>query len=313
MRTARFRRSHRPALVAAAALLFVAAACGSGDDDSTEAPATTAGAAETTVEPATDLTDNSTESTTGTAAPESTAPGSTAPAESDDPEPVQGGEMVIGGIFDAFGLEPATFVGGITDGPLSYALYDPLTTYTADGAWEPWLAESVESDDLQNWTITIRDGVTFHDGTPFDAEAVKINLDRHKDPATKSRNLNNASNIDSVTVVDPLTVEIALAFPWAAFPEILAGNIGLMASPTAIAAGTIATAPVGTGPFVLAERTPGDRTIVERNPNYWREGEPYLDKITFRVVLDDSVRTTSVENGEIQAAQSIRGDILAAA
>ena len=114
-------------------------------------------------------------------------------------------------------------------------------------------------------------------------------------------------------MVDPLTVEVKLKFQWAAFPEVLAGNLGLMAAPSAINGGTANTAPVGTGPFVFSERVVGDRTVVERNPNYWREGEPYLDKITFRVILDDSVRNASVENGEIQAAQSIRGDVLAAA
>ena len=304
----------------AAALLAVAAACGgddSGSDETTAttaAPATTAAAA-TTAAPATTAADGTdAPATTGagtTAAPATTAAATTTvPA---GPAPTQGGELVVGGIFDAFGLEPATFVGGVTDGPLSFALYDPLTTYLPDGSFEPWLAESVESTDQQTWTITLRDGVTFHDGTPLDAEAVKFNLERHKDPATKSRAFNNASNMDTITVVDPSTLEIALKFPWAAFPEVLASNMGLMASPAAIQAGTANTNPVGTGPFVFAERIPGDRTVVERNPNYWRDGEPYLDKITFRVILDDSVRDASVENGEIGAAQSIRGDVLARA
>ena len=168
----------------------------------------------------------------------------------------------MGEIFDAFGFDPATLVGGVTDGAIGYALYDPLTTYNAAGELEMWLAESVESDDQQTWTITINEGVLFHDGTSFDAEAVKINLERHKDPNTKSRAIGNASNIESVTVIDPTTVEIALKFPWAAFPELLAGNLGLMASPTAIASGTLNTAP-GRHRSVRVlradRRRPGDR------------------------------------------------------
>jgi peptide/nickel transport system substrate-binding protein len=287
-------------------MLFVAA-CGGDDGDAEETTAPTEAGAATTV-PTTDAAPDDTDAAPDDTTTATTGAATTAP---EGPAPTQGGELVVGGIFDAFGLEPATLIGSITDGPLGYALYDPLTTYTPDGAWEPWLAESVESTDSQTWTITLREGVQFHDGTPLDAEAVKFNLERHMDPATKSRAINNASNIDTITVVDPLTVSILLKFPWAAFPEVLAGNLGLMASPTAIAAGTANTNPVGTGPFVFAERVQGDRTVVERNDNYWRDGEPYLDKITFRVVLDDSVRTASVENGEIHAAQSIRGDVMA--
>jgi peptide/nickel transport system substrate-binding protein len=233
--------------------------------------------------------------------------------DEDAPEPTPGGEIVIGTIFDPFGLEPTTFVGGITDAAIALALYDPLMMYTPEGTVEPWLASSMESEDSQTWTLTLQEGVTFQDGTPFDAEAVKVNLERHMDPASSSRALGNASNIEAVTVVDPSTVEIRLRFPWPAFPEVLTGNLGLMASPEAIAGGDLDTSPVGTGPFRLEERVPGDHTTVVRNEDYWRDGEPYLDRITYRVLVDDSVRQASLENGEIHLAQSIRGDTMIAA
>ncbi|MCZ7526289.1 MAG: ABC transporter substrate-binding protein [Acidimicrobiia bacterium] len=229
-------------------------------------------------------------------------------------EPSYGGELVVGTIFDAFGMEPATFVGGVTDAHIAHAIYDPLVILSPEGEVEPYLAESIESEDQQTWTLTLRSGVRFHDGTPFDAPAVKVNLERHRDPAQRSRSIANARHIESVEVVDPATVRIVLAFPWPAFPEVLAnGPLGLMASPAAIAAGTANDQPVGTGPFQLTERVPGDHTTVVRNDAYWQEGKPYLDRIVFRVIVDDAVRQASVEKGEIQAAQSIRGDTLAEA
>jgi peptide/nickel transport system substrate-binding protein len=273
-----------PAVLAAAALLATAAACGGDDDDGGSAAETQA-----------DLD----------------ALGPELPGEA--PEPAAGGELVVGTIFDPFGLEPTTFVGSVTDAAVSLALYDPLMMYLPDGSVEPWLASAMETEDSQTWTMTLRDGVTFQDGTPFDAEAVRVNLERHMDPANRSRALTNAVNIESVTPVDPLTVEIRTRFPWPAFPEVLTGNLGLMASPDAIAGGNINEEPVGTGPFRLESRTPGDRTTVVRNEDYWREGEPYLDRITYRVLVDDSVRQASVENGELHVAQSIRGDTLAGA
>jgi peptide/nickel transport system substrate-binding protein len=218
--------------------------------------------------------------------------------------PTAGGDLVVGVSFDAFGLDPITMQGAVTDGYLGLALYDPLLIQTPEGNVEPWLAESFESEDKQTYTVTLHEGVLFQDGTPLDAEAVKINLERHMDPANGSRQLSSAVFIETVTVVDPLTVEIKLASPWAAFDASLAGPLGMIASPAAIAAGTSDTEPVGTGPFMLKERVPQDHTTVVKNPDYWREGEPYLDSINFRVMADSTVRFASLENDEIDVAQS---------
>jgi peptide/nickel transport system substrate-binding protein len=226
------------------------------------------------------------------------------------PEPRQGGDLVAGTIFDAFGLDPTTFVGGVVDAHIALALYDPLMMQTPDAEVEPFLAESLETDDSQTWTLRVREGVEFHDGTTLDAEAVKVNLDHHRDPETGSRALVQADNIEEITVVDRLTAEIELQFPWPAFPEVLAGNLGLMASPAAIEDGSIAGEPVGTGPFLLEDWERGERMTLVRNENYWREDEPYLDRIIFRVILDDAIRRASVETGEIDVAQTIRGDTL---
>lgn len=280
-------------LCVCAALALTTAACGGDDDDDAGTGASSSDAA----------ADDASDGTSPADAP----PASDAPSS----RPSRGGKLVVGTIFDPFGLEPTTFVGGVTDAHIAMALYDPLTRLTPDGTPEPFLAKSVKTRDDQTYTITLHEGVTFHDGTPLDAEAVKINLERHMDPATQSRALANAANIDTITVVDDLTVRVVLKFPWAAFTQLLAGNLGLIASPRAIQAGKINEEPVGSGPFMLSERVPGDHTTVVRNPDYWLENRPYLDEITYRVIPDDEVRKTSVENGEIQAGQSIRADALA--
>ena len=190
MRPSRPSQRRRALPLIAVALLTVAAACGGDDSDSDETTATTGAAASTTAAPeatdapATTAAGGTDAPATTAAAAATTAVGTTAP---DGPAPTQGGELVTGGIFDAFGLEPATMVGSINDGALGYSLYDPLTSYRHDGSLENWLAESIETTDSQTWTIKIHDGVLFHDGTPLDAEAVKLNLERHKDPNLKSR------------------------------------------------------------------------------------------------------------------------------
>ncbi len=293
---ARARRRIRTTFVAMLVAGAALAACG-GDDsggDTTSGPDTTTGgssAPESTGEP------GSTETTDSTEAP-----------DAEEGEPIAGGELIVGTIFDPFGLEPTTFIGQSTDAALANALYDNLMTYDDDGEPVGWLAESMTTEDQQHWTIKLRPGVLFHDGTAFDAEAVKFNFERHQDPNLRSRNFANASKITSMTVVDPLTLELELEHPWASFDEIMMGNLGLMASPTAAAAGTLDQQPVGTGPFTLVSRIQGDRVVLERNENYWRDGEPYLDRIVFRVILDDSVRVSSVASGEVHAAQSIKAD-----
>jgi len=306
------RRRLRSRLVGVAlAFTLVAAACG-GDDDAETAPddpvvttvADDPDAPDTTEAPDPDPDADAPETTT---APE--------PEPEPEPadEPTAGGDLIVGTVFDAFGLEPATFVGGVTDAHIALAIYDAIAMIQPDGSVEPWLAETIETDDFQTYDITLHEGVTFHDGTTLDAEAVKFNLERHQDVDTNSRALPNARHIESVTVTGDLSLEIVLAFPWAAFPELLAGSLGVIASPTAIEAGEINSTPVGSGPFVFESRIPQDNTVVVRNDDYWRDDQPYLDSITFRVMLDDNVRQTSVENGEIHAAQSIRADTLVAA
>jgi peptide/nickel transport system substrate-binding protein len=237
------------------------------------------------------------------------APGSEGAAPGDAEEPRSGGHLEVAVLFDAFGLDPWTMVGSIADGTIGMAFYDPLMIYDEDNEVVPFLAESLETDDNQTWTLRLREGVEFHDGTPLDAEAVKFNLERHQDISVLSRSILNAINIEEIRVVDPLTAEIELQFPWPAFPETLVGNLGKIASPTAVEADpeAIETNPVGTGPFLLDEWARGERLVLRANPNYWREGEPYVDTVTLRPILDVQTRFESVRRGEIHIGQTTNG------
>ncbi|MEX2625660.1 MAG: ABC transporter substrate-binding protein, partial [Ilumatobacteraceae bacterium] len=308
-----------------AALALVAAACGGSDDDgdaddgddaaaTTEAPApddsdTDDDGDEPEPEPTPDDEPDDPEPEDESDDDEGDDPPATTAAPEPEETPEPGGEIVVATLFEPFGLDVKNLVGNVFDGTVSNAIYSSLMTYDADRNVVPELAESLESDDQQNWTLTLNPGIEFADGTPFDADAVKFNLDRHADLDVGSRAYQFARNITDVTVVDETTLEITLEFPWAAFPETLAGNLGKVGSPTAIQADPDAfnRNPVGAGAFQLVEWATGERLVLEPNPNYWVEDQPYLDRITVRAIADTQTRIASAENGEVDLAQSVNG------
>lgn len=304
------RRRSKPFVAALVASGLLLASCGS-DDDKDSSPSTAASTAAPN-----STTASSTATSTGGSTTDSSTADSTADTTATTAAPAaavkrkMGGEMTIGVLYDAFGLDPIKMIGSVTDGWLVDAAYDTLIRREADGTVVPWLAESFETKDSQTWTFKLRSGVKFQDGEPLTAEAVKINIERHMDPKNASRSIGSASNIESVTAVDDLTVDLKLKFPWAAFPQAGISVMTAIASPKAIADGTLATKPVGTGPYMMTEWVPGDHMTMVKNPDYWGDG-PYLDKVTFRVMLDSGVRYTSVQKGEIQVGQSIAANQLA--
>ncbi|TVR27504.1 MAG: hypothetical protein EA389_02735 [Ilumatobacter sp.] len=292
------------------------AACGGDDDSGSDATPATTAAPDTDTDTDTDTGDPDDELDAGdtgdTGDAEATA---TTAAPEPEEQPEQGGEIVVATLFEPFGLDVKTLVGNVFDGTVSNAIYSSLMVYDANREVVPQLAQSLESDDQQVWTLTLHPGIEFSDGTPFDADAVKFNLDRHADLEENSRAYQNARNISEVTVIDDTTLEIVLDFPWAAFPETLAGNLGKVGSPTAIQADPdgFNRNPVGAGAFVLDEWATGERIVLDRNPNYWVDGQPYLDRIVVRAVPDTQTRIVSAEIGEIDIAQSVNGAEIAEA
>jgi len=238
--------------------------------------------------------------------------------DSDEPErnPVEGGELVFGAEADVATLAPGE-AAQPTDKVITLGIYDPLTTYV-DGQVEPYLAESLESNEtLDEWTMTLREGVVFHDDTPLNADAVVKHFERLQDPATACPCKTNADAITGMETPDGpegLTVVFTLATPNVAFADYLAGSSGYIESPTAAAAGTnFKTDGVGTGPFLLDEYVAGERTVLVKNPNYWGEDEngiqlPYLDKFTVVPIADAGQRVTALETGEIDMFQTAASD-----
>ena len=215
-----------------------------------------------------------------------------------------GGSITVGLELDVLGFDPLKV--GVYDtaaNMVAAALFDTLTGRDAAGKASPKLALSwTSSADYKTWTFKLRPNVKFHDGTPFNAQAVKWNFDRQKNPANKCRCAFYIANIQRVEAPDDLTLVFHLSDPSTMLPEILATptSNNVVQSPTAIAArgDDYNRNPVGTGPFVLKSWTAGDRIVVERNPGYWNPGWPRLDRVTFKPLPDAHSRFASLQSGE---------------
>ena len=213
-----------------------------------------------------------------------------------------------------FGLEAETTAYCLTKGQYAIsgiqviaAVYDTLTVPNSKGVATPYLAKSVEPNaDFTVWTIGLREGVTFSDGTPVDAAAVKLNLDNYRGApdATQAGSLLPiifTPIIQDVTATDPLTVTVTLKTPVTAFADylFLEGRMGIMAPAQINAGEECATKMIGSGPFTLDTYAPNEKTVVVKNPDYWQKGYPKADKITFVPVTDGAVRVTQLQGGQL--------------
>ncbi|SDE99152.1 peptide/nickel transport system substrate-binding protein [Blastococcus aurantiacus] len=223
-------------------------------------------------------------------------------------DPVDGGEIVVGLEAETNSWLPGTANFGNPGYNVAYSIYDPLMKRTPEGEPEPYLAESMEpNEDLTVWTLTLRPDVQFHDGTPLNAEAIKTIWDNYL-VAPGSNLAANLAEVQSVDVVDDLTVTYTLKAPNAAFPDLLTDPAGWPFSPTAAAAAgaDAGSEPVGTGPFKFVSWQRDSQLVVEKNEDYWQPGLPHLDKITFRPIPDEDTRLSSLQSGDIDAMQSLR-------
>ncbi|CUU23465.1 glutathione ABC transporter substrate-binding protein GsiB [Duffyella gerundensis] len=167
------------------------------------------------------------------------------------------------------------------------------------------LAESYQaSDDGLTYTIKLRSGVKFQDGTDFNAEAVKVNLDRASNPDNHLKRYNLFKYVATTEVVDPTTVKITLKQPFSAFINNLAHPAAVMISPTALKkyGKDIGFHPVGTGPYKFVTWNQTDFVKVEKWEGYWKSGYPKLDSITWRPVVDNNTRAAMLQTGEANFA-----------
>ena len=181
--------------------------------------------------------------------------------------------------------------------------YETLVDRDVNGEIQPLLIKEISiSEDGLTHTWMLQEGVKFHDGTPFNAEAVKWNLDRKINNA-----LSMADSIpwNAIEVVDEYTVQVTLKVAYPGIYNTLHVKTFSMLSPTwAADAGddALKSEAVGTGPFMVEEYVPNEYLKLVKNPDYWQEGLPYLDDITFRVVPDNNTRATMIEAGDIDVA-----------
>ena len=230
---------------------------------------------------------------------------------------VQAQDLRIGLQEDPDVLDPdqsRTFVGRIV-----YAsLCDKLVDITPDLEIIPQLATGWEwSEDGLALTMTLREGVVFHDGTAFDAAAVAANIDRSQN-LPESRRKSELKSITGVEVIDGSTIRFTLDAPDATLVAQFADRAGMMLSPTAFeAAGTdFGLNPVCSGPFSFVERVQQDRIVLERFADYWNAGEIKVDGVTFLPIPDTTVRLANLRAGDLDMLErlaatdvaSVKGD-----
>lgn len=225
-------------------------------------------------------------------------------------QPKPGGTLAVGIESESAGWAPWKDNQSSAGLMVMYAIHDPLMAYGADVKPHPFLAESLTPNaDLTQYTIKLRPGVKFHDGTPFNAQALKEIFDTYFKPPS-ARTSGALKSVLSIDVVDELTAVFKLEGPNAAFPDLLANplSVAFVFSPTAAkAAGdNYSSHPVGTGPFIFDSWQRDSQLVVKKNPSYWRKGLPYLEQVTFRPLPDEDSRLASLQAGEIDVMHTAR-------
>jgi peptide/nickel transport system substrate-binding protein len=201
----------------------------------------------------------------------------------------------------------AHYVIDSTSASIMEHMVEPLLDVTPKGEIVPKLAERWEaSADATEFTLKLKKGIKFHDGQPFNAEAVKVNFDRRVDPKAGTKFYFLVAQIESVSVVDEYTVRIKTKVPFAPLLSLLTYPTNGIQSPAALKRSwdKPLIMPIGTGPFIFKEWVPGNRLVMVRNDNYWGMN-PTLSEVTFRVIPDDASRVAALEKGEVHVAVQI--------
>ncbi len=239
----------------------------------------------------------------------STADSNAAAAPSaDEGTPVDGGSLVVGVTGETAGwnphysewAQPGAFVGS--------AILEPLAAMGEDNGAKPFLATKwFPNDTFDKWQVTLRDDVTFQNGEPFNAAAVKANVDDAIKAPLSSQAIGKL--FKSVSVVDDHNVLFEMNQPWAAFPSsFLDGQSAFMMAPGALATADHGNLhPIGTGPFTFDSWTPDDNLKVKKNTKYWQAGQPHLDQIEFKVVTDNGSRANALQSGDLNMMLTASG------
>jgi peptide/nickel transport system substrate-binding protein len=192
---------------------------------------------------------------------------------------------------------------------ICYLVFSGVTGLDPSGRAVPDLAESwTASEDLKGWTFKLRPGVKFHNGQPLEAADVKATIERIMDKATASVARVNFDIVDSIEVPDTLTVKFNLKIPYSGFAEILADRQTRIVPRDKVA--TIAAQPIGTGPFKFVLSRPSDRVVLARNPDYYRTGEPKLDRVVLRIMPETAAQVAAIQTGEVDLIWNLAPEVV---
>ena len=213
--------------------------------------------------------------------------------------------LSIGVVSDPVTLDPA-FSASFFETQVLYNLHETLLVAKPDGTVVPGLASFTMKDPL-TYAFTLRDNLTFHDGTKLDAEACRANIARYVDPATGSIRRSDFGPFKAVTVTGPTSFEITLTAPYAPLPLVLTNRAGMMVSPTAIQrlGADFATQAVGCGPWKLASWTKNAELVLEKFPGYWQGAPQNFDRLVYRPLPDETVRLANLRSGTLQLIDGV--------
>ena len=312
---------------------LIAASCGKKDSGNAT-NVTTGGTTGATEAPSGDTTPTSVAADTTVVA--DTTPASTTPAVKVTP----GGEITVSGEAEVTNpWTPAAMQCDSYCQERARSFFDPIAAIGADNKVHPYLAESITPNaDATQWTIKVRSGISFTDGTPVNADAMIENIQRSglgllllaqlvdlakvpsaADPTKKEYKIEKVDDM-TFTIFTGKDGDPAQPLPWPGFDFYLTGQLGLIASPTWLKAvdadATKATAPIGSGPFIVQSYAPRDSLVVTKNPNYWQKDAdgvqlPYLDKITFKVIEDSTTAEGALNSGDIDVFADSNSSVIA--
>ena len=312
---------------------LIAASCGKKDSGNAT-NVTTGGTTGATEAPSGDTTPASVAADATVVA--DTTPASTTPTVKVTP----GGEITVSGEAEVTNpWTPAAMQCDSYCQERARSFFDPIAAIGADSKVHPYLAESITPNaDATQWTIKVRSGISFTDGTPVNADAMIENIQRSglgllllaqlvdlakvpsaADPTKKEYKIEKVDDM-TFTIFTGKDGDPAQPLPWPGFDFYLTGQLGLIASPTWLKAvdadATKATAPIGSGPFIVQSYAPRDSLVVTKNPNYWQKDAdgvqlPYLDKITFKVIEDSTTAEGALNSGDIDVFADSNSSVIA--
>ena len=222
----------------------------------------------------------------------------------DEGQPKRGGTLKFAMFPNEVTLDPPLMLGE-TDVAITQQVYDNLLMIQPDLTVKPELATSWEpNEDFSSYTFHLREGVKFHHGKDFKAEDVVFSFNRLLDPEIDSPIRPTFETIDEMVIIDDYTIRFDLTGPNAFFPDSLSVYQARI-TPSDVDIERFHLEAIGTGPFILVEHLVGERSVFERNPDYWEEGKPYFDEIIIQLIREAATRTEALKSGDVDVVNQL--------